>query len=1115
MKQSIIVFSFAVFFIHCNQSQDRGSTISKSPAEKNTVRGKFVKKPSDISHINFRNPNVERWDRYIRNFNYMYNGAGVAVGDINNDGLPDIYLVANTEPNKLYLNQGNFVFEDITEKAKVGGGTGWHTAAIMVDINHDGLLDIYVTRGGWKDSPEERANLLFVNKGNLTFKEEARYYGIDDKGYSIDACFFDMDNDNDLDLYVTNRPATFKIGTDDVLAGRDKNHPYESDQLYKNGGKLSFKNVSKDAGITHNFGYGLSVSAGDLNHDGFQDLYICNDFIEHDYCYLNQGDGTFKESIKEITNHTSYFSMGSDIQDINNDGFEDITTTEMLPEDYWRAKVTMAPMTKPLAFNYMYKLGHFQYQYMHNTLQLNRRNGFFSEISNYAGIKHTDWSWAVLASDFDNDGMRDIFIANGYKRDVFDNDATARIMVALNKIEEEVKHGGKRPDINEMLKIYESNPLQNYMFKNLGDYKFENLAESWGLEEKSFSNGAATGDFDGDGDLDLIINNLEGVASLYENQVANGNYLKIRLIGPSQNTFGIGAKITVKTPERSLFEDFQTSRGYVSSVEPVLHFGLGNSNTITEVTVRWPDGKLSVMKDLKPNQYIQVKYREATEAPLPQEKPASQYFTEITDQNIIPPYIHQDNNFEDFKYQVLLPHGETEHGPPLAVGDVNGDGMEDFFIGGSFINYGAIYTQDKSGQFHKTNQALLQKDKDYEDTVAVFFDVDKDGDLDLYVASGSSEYPANDPHYQDRLYLNDGKGNFNTKAELPKIGISGSVVRPYDYDGDGDIDVFVGGRILPRFYPAPTNSLLLRNDGGKLVAVSDPAFVKLGMVTDAIWQDVNADKQVDLILCGEWMPLTVLMQKNGHFVKTNYPGLEKTTGWWFRLASGDLDGDGDIDLIGGNLGENYKFHASEKVPFHIYADDFDGDGSYDPYLAKNHKGKLKPIRGRQCSSEELNYIKDKFPTYRAFAAADVDDILGKKIEKAMHYEAYLFSHTFFGKQSNSYSKHRLPTEPQFSVINGILIKDFNKDGKPDVLIAGNMFESEPETTCADANIGSLLLNMGNGEWENIEGGESGFFVPYNVRDLQEIHLGKDSKTAILVPVNNGKLRLFQLNENPI
>lgn len=1110
MKGFIFICLLGILMFQCNDSPGKNQHLTNQ--SKSSSLGKFVKIPEKESNIKFSNPNKETWDRYIRNFNYMYNGSGVAVGDINNDGLPDIYLVSNTTSNKLFLNKGDFRFEDITTKAKVDGGGGWHNGAFMVDINNDGLLDIYVTRGGWKDTPSERANLLFINQGDLTFKEEARYFGVDDKGYSIDAVFFDMDNDNDLDLYVTNRPDHFNINTDDVLSGRDKKHPYESDQLYKNNGNLTFSNVSEAAGITHNYGFGLSVSVSDINNDGFQDLYICNDFIEHDYCYLNQGDGTFKESIRDITNHTSYFSMGSDIQDLNNDGYEDILTTEMLPEDYWRAKVTMAPMTNPGTFNYMYKKGHFQYQYMHNTLQLNRKNGFFSEISNYAGIKHTDWSWAVLASDFDNDGLRDIFIANGYKRDVFDNDATAQIVERMREINTSVKNGGKRPDINEVLKIFGSNPLENYLYHNKGELRFENNAKVWGLTDKTFSNGAATADFDGDGDLDLIINNLDGRPLLYDNQIANGNYLKIRLKGPEKNRFGLGAKVEVKTSTRTLFEDFQTSRGYLSSVEPILHFGLGSSGAIDQVVVRWPDGKVSRQSGVKPNQTLVIAYSNAKIEPQPNEPVAPLYFSEVTDDRIIPPYRHQDNNFEDFKYQVLLPHGETEHGPAMAVGDINGDGLEDFYIGGSFLTVGAIYTQDAKGVFHISNQPLLQKDKDYEDTGAAFFDVDKDGDMDLYVASGSSEYPANDPHYQDRLYLNDGKGHFTEKAPLPKIGISGSVVRPFDYDGDGDMDVFVGGRILPRFYPAPTNSLLLKNEGGKLMDAGETALVKLGMVTDALWQDVNKDGKIDLITCGEWMPITILLQKEGHFVRTRYPGLEKTAGWWFRLATGDLDGDGDDDLIGGNLGENYKFHASEKVPFHIYADDFDGDGTYDPYLAKNYKGKLVPVRGRQCSSEELNYIKDKYPTYRDFAAADVSDILGKKIKKAMHYEATLFSHTLFEKQSAEYNHKRLPTMPQFSVINGIIIKDFNHDGKPDILMAGNMFESEPETTRADANVGSLLINKGDGNFDDLEGSESGFFVPYNVRDIREIRLGKSGKTGILVAINDGKLRLFMANE---
>ncbi len=1111
MYRISLLVLLALLLIDCNPTDQGKDKSHNAPHPSKAKVGKMVQIPSSKSNIHFTNPNKETWEMNITNFNYLYNGGGVAVGDINADGLPDLYFVSNSTPNKLYLNKGGFVFEDITDKAHVDGGEGWHSGAIMADVNNDGLLDIYVTRGGWKDMPDKRANLLFINQGDLTFKEEGRYYGVDDKGYSIAAVFFDMDHDNDLDLYVTNRPATFDVGIDEVVAGREKKHPFESDHLYRNEGNLTFKNVSREAGITQNYGYGLSVSASDLNNDGWTDLYICNDFIENDYCYLNNGDGSFTESIRKVTNHTSYFSMGSDIQDLNNDGFEDILTTEMLPEDYWRAKVTMAPMTDPASFDYMYDKGLFQYQYMHNTLQLNRGNGFFSEISNYAGIKHTDWSWSVLASDFDNDGWRDIFIANGYKRDVFDNDALAKAKAYKKELEEKVRKGGAAPDAEKLLRLLPSNPLRNYLYKNKGNLNFENVAAQWGMNEKTFSNGAATADLDGDGDLDLVINNINAEALILENQVANGNYLKIQLKGPSKNVYGLGAKVTVKTKDSSWFEDFQTARGYLSSVEPVLHFGLGNTQNIEEVKVVWPDGKISIKNDIQANQTLQIKYAEASPVPKDTLLAKPSLFTDITDQHIFPPYVHKDNNFEDFKYQVLLPHSETEHGPAIAVGDINGDGLDDFFVGGSFLTTGAIYSQDKMGEFHITDQPLLQEDLSYEDTGAAFFDLDGDGDQDLYVVSGSSEYPANDKHYQDRLYLNDGHGHFTKKAELPAIGVSGSVVRPFDYDHDGDLDLFIGGRILPRFYPYPTNSILLRNDHGKLVDAQEKSFIKLGMVTDALWQDVNKDGQTDLIVTGEWMPITILLQKDGHFIKTDYPGLKNTTGWWFRLATGDLDGDGDLDLIGGNLGENYKFHASEKIPFHIYAEDFDGDGTYDPYLAKNLDGKLVPIRGRQCSSEELNYIKDKFPTYRDFAAADVNDILGKKIEKALHLESKLFSTSLFKRESDDFIPIRLPTETQFSVINGIIIKDYNGDGKPDILMAGNMFESEPETTRADANVGVLLLNDGNGHFKVEEGSKTGFFVPYNVRDIRPIRLGKKHLPGVLVAINDGKLRLFSVH----
>ncbi len=1076
--------------------------------------GKFVYMESKSTGISFSNDIKESWDMNNLGFNYMYNGAGVAVGDIDHDGLPDLYFVANMKPNKLYKNKGDFRFEDISTQAGVAGNNAWSAGCIMADVNGDGWLDIYVTRGGWLERAEQRKNLLYINQKDGTFREEGGKWGIDDPGFSIASVFFDMDNDGDLDLYVTNRPKEFHHSVAEDLEGRKNATPYERDQLYRNDGNGHFTNVSEASGISKdNYGYGLGVVAFDINNDGYVDIYVSNDFIENDYCYINQGDGSFRQSIREVTNHVSFYSMGVDAADLNNDGFEDIIATEMLPEDYWRAKVTMAPMMSPREHNYLFEDGNFHFQYMHNSVQLNRGNGFFSEVSNYTGLKHTDWSWAVLEEDFDNDGLRDVFVANGYLRDIFDNDSKHKVERMLDSIGRLRKEGKPVPAVQEILKLYPSNPLHNYIFKNKGGMKFEDKSKEWGLDKKSFSNGAAFGDLDNDGDLDLIVNNLNDEAFIYKNDLASAKALRIRLEGPKQNTYGLGAKVYVFGGDSLMFEQFNTARGYISSVEPVLHFGLGALTKVDRVVVEWPDAKVTEVLSPPTDKLLTISYQKANDNknPINPDKQKVK-FVEITDKVVHPPFIHKENRYDDFREQVLLPHRHSEQSPVLAIGDVNGDQLQDVYIGGSLLQSGALYLQDKQGHFNRMKQELFETDKAYEDGGAAFFDVDNDGDLDLYVSSGGIEHPANDAQYQDRLYLNDGKGRFTKKGALPKVRISGSCVKPYDYDNDGDMDVFVGGRIVPNFYPYAPNSFVLTNEKGVLVPKQlNKSFEKIGMVTDAEWADLNGDKKADLILVGEWMPITVMLQNDTGFVRANEAfGTSKTTGWWNRMVASDLDGDGDMDFIAGNIGENYKFKASEDKPFHIYAADFDKDGTYDPYLVKNYHGKLVPVRGRQCSSQELNFIKDKFPSYRAFAQADVSEILGEEMQHSLHIEAYLFSSVALINEGGHFEIRHLPMDVQLSWVTGIVTGDYNGDGKTDILLSGNMYEPEPETTRADAFVGCLLLNKGDGKhYKVVPGSKCGFFVPDNVRDMRQINTGDGAKD-ILIAINEGPLKAFRL-----
>lgn len=1085
----------------------------KGNGEKETsVDPVFKKVTAAQSGIDFANLVEENYHQnYFDTFAYVYNGAGVAVGDLNNDGLVDIYYTGNEVPNKLYLNQGGMKFKDITAAAGVDGGKGWDNGVTLVDINNDGFMDIYVCKGGFRDTDAERKNLLYINQGNLTFKEEAGQYGLDDDGYSIHASFFDMDNDNDLDMYLTSRPDSFYLGLSRMVSGK-RNPPEKCrDKLYRNdNGK--FIEIGRKAGIDKNFGYALSVVTADLNNDGYQDIFVSNDYADNDYIYINQRNGTFKDEVKKMTNHLSLFSMGADIADLNNDGFEDILVMEMLPENYKRSKVSM-PRMDVEGFWAIVDSG-FHKQYMHNALHLNHGNGFFSDVSQMAGISKTEWSWSTIASDFDNDGQRDIFVANGYRRDLFDGDIQQKQdmyvranMHKYSSAEEMFEKGFK-----EYMDIYDPIKVRNYLFKNKGGLQFENVSEAWGFKDSTFSNGAAVADFDNDGDLDLVINNLDGVSDLYEN-VTNqkNNYLKIELEGPAKNPDGIGAKISLYY-EGKLQQFFQqkTVRGYLSSNDPLIHFGMGKTKQIDSVVVVWQDGKSNTIKNVPVNQLAKIKYQEAVEgksynpiyAPL---------FTEVTGTALSTSFFHVENKYDEYVDQVLLPHEFARSGPFIATGDVNKDGTEDFYVGGAKDQAGVLYLQ-QNNRFIKKTVPAFEADKKYEDMGTAFFDADADGDLDLYVISGGSEFDEGSPMYQDRLYLNDGKGNFS-KAILPATLSSGSCLAIADVDGDGDLDIFRGGEVVAHKYPQAPQSYLLINEKGKFVDKTKelaPDLSKIGMVKSAIWADLNADKKAELILTGEWMPIRVFENMGGKMkdITSSY-GLENTEGWWDKLVADDIDGDGDIDLVAGNLGENYKFQASLKKPFEVYAKDFDANGTNDIFLAKHLSDKMVPIRGRECTSQQCPMIAQKFPTYLSFAESELTGILGEEAMKtALHYQAHHFYSAVFINEKGKLTPKKLPMEAQLSTVNGIIVKDFDGDGKKDILIAGNKFDVEVETTPADASPGVFLKGLGNGEFTSYKPMESGFFVPYNVKDIQLLNKGANN-WSILVSSNNDQLRVFE------
>ncbi|MEO6316537.1 MAG: CRTAC1 family protein [Chitinophagaceae bacterium] len=1069
----------------------------------------FKKIPSSQSGITFNNLVDEDFKRLnFDSFAYVYNGAGVAIGDINNDGLQDIYFTGNDVPNKLYLNQGGMKFKDITQSAGVDGGKGWDNGVTMVDINSDGLTDIYVCKGGYLDTDGERTNLLYINQGNLTFKEEAKKYGLDDAGYTMHAVFFDMDNDNDLDVYLSARPDSFYLGLSRMVSGK-RNPPEKCrNKLYRNdNGK--FIEIGKQAGIGNTFGYALSVINADLNKDGYEDIFVSNDYADNDYMFINQKNGTFKDEINKTTNHVSLFSMGADIADINNDGNEDIMVMEMLPENYKRSKVSM-PRMDVQGFHAIVDSG-FQKQYMHNVLHLNNGNLFFSDVSQLAGISKTEWSWSTLLADFDNDGNRDIFVANGYRRDLFDGDILQKQDDYVQANKHKYKSGTEmfEKGFKEYLEIYDPIKVRNYLFKNKGNLAFENVSQAWGFEDSTFSNGAAIADFDNAGDMDLVINNLDQEALLYENTTdKKNNFIKLKLEGPATNRDGIGAKISLYYGGKmqQYFEQ-KTVRGYLSSNDPRVHFGLAQTSVIDSIVVTWLDKKENVFKNVLPNQEIKVPHQSAVAAinRNPLYKPL---FTEAT--NILSqPFKHKENNYDEYKDQVLLPHVLSRTGPFIATGDVNKDGAEDFYVGGAAGQPGALYLQT-GDKLVKQTIAAFETDKAFEDIGALFFDADQDGDLDLYTVSGGSEFNEGSEMYNDRLYLNDGKGGF-TRTVLPKTTSSGSCVVAFDFDGDGDLDLFRGGQVVPHSYPKAPRSYLLVNEKGKFIdqtAAMAPDLAEAGMVNTAIWADLNGDKRPELIIAGEWMPLKIYTYNNGKFneVGAQY-GLKNTEGWWNKLIADDVDGDGDMDIIAGNLGENYKFKASVEKPFEVYAKDFDNNGTNDIFLAKYSGDIQVPVRGRECTSQQCPFISKKFTSYLSFAESDLKTILGEDIASALHYKANVFSSVILVNDNGKFSVKKLPLQAQFSTVNCIMVKDFDNDGKKDILIAGNKFDVEVETTPADASPGVFLKGLGNMNFENVNAAQSGFFVPYNVKDMQALQM--KNGWGILVSANNDSLRVFR------
>ncbi|KAA5549131.1 VCBS repeat-containing protein [Adhaeribacter rhizoryzae] len=1080
----------------------------------------FERKTASETGISFINTVTPNDSLNLLSYEYFYNGGGVAVGDVNNDGLSDIYFTGNTVSSRLYINQGNFKFKDVTEQAKVGTQT-WATGVAMVDINQDNLLDIYVCVADYR-SPELRKNLLYINKGLNkegipTYAEEGEEYGLADNGYGTQAVFFDYDKDNDLDVYI------LCVNKEDVNPNliRQTKKPKRDpsvDRLYRNNGNNTFTNVSEEAGINQE-GFGLGVVVTDINQDGWPDLYVANDFIFSDQLLINNQNGTFSDSIKSYIKHTSQFSMGTDIADFNNDGLMDIVTVDMMPADNKRQKLMNGVKTYD-EFNLAIRRGYMP-QYVRNNLQLNNGNGTFSEISQLAGVHQTDWSWAALLADFDNDGHRDLFISNGIRKDITHLD-----FVMYHAMQKRARFGRAEGEdqIHRMVEEMEGVKNQNALFRNNGDLTFTNKSEDWGLKEFSFTNGAAYADFDNDGDLDLVMNNIDEEPYLYENntlpagknkdknKATTNNYLRLKLKG---GVLDHGTKVNLRYKGQKQVAEYTPYRGFQSTVEPYLHFGLGNITQVDSLEVIWPDGKYQLLQNIKANQLLTLQHQDADAKPLTTPKSPQTLFTEVS-QALGIDYQHQDAEYVDFKVQPLLPHKFSQNGPGMAVGDVNNDGLEDFYVGAGANKLGKLFVQNAQGKFKATT--ITDKPSAADEMGVLLFDADNDKDLDLYVVGGGSESRPELGKYQNRLFRNNGRGQFTEDPQaLPPIITSGSCVIAADYDQDGDLDLFIGGRVEPQKYPLPVKSCILRNEGGRFVDATSAVCKELeniGMVTSALWTDFDQDGKVDLLVAGEWMPLTFFKNTGGNFKNvTAATGLSNTSGWWNSLVAGDFDNDGDIDYAAGNLGLNSRFKASVKEPIEVYAKDFDKNGSTDAIMSFYIAGKKYPVPGRDEMIDQIVSTRRDYPSYEKYANLTFaqmyppEKLAGTYAVKAETFKTSYLENLGGGK----FSIKALPVQAQVAPVFGMSAQDYNQDGHLDLVLTGNSYATEVMTGAYDAFIGLYLQGNGKGNFVPVPVTQSGFFVDGDAKGVAGITLANGQALTLVSQFNN-KLKAFAVNK---
>ncbi|KYP16256.1 MAG: hypothetical protein A1D16_20140 [Flavihumibacter sp. CACIAM 22H1] len=1079
--------------------------------------------PASASGIDFVNEVSENDSLNIMTYEYLYNGGGVAIGDINQDGLQDIFLIGNMVPNKLFLNKGELKFEDITGKAGVAGRNKWKTGVSMVDINSDGLLDLYVCYSG-PGTDLERKNELYINTGSKNgipvFSEKAAEYGLDAPGsFSTQCAFFDMDRDGDLDAFLVNHADMFYNVFFNSKKLRTLRHPKFGNRLYRND-KGKFIDISEEAGI---FGgganFGLGVATGDINADGWPDIYVTNDYNEQDYLYLNNGDGSFREVTKESFGHISQFSMGCGMEDLNNDNLLDLITLDMLPEDNYRQKLLKGPD----GYDYYTLLvdSGFHHQNMRNMLQLNQGNdphGFprFSEIGQLTGISTTDWSWSPLLVDFDNNGWKDIFITNGYLRDFTNMDF---LKYTYAEADAKARREGIKLKTWELVKQLKSTRIHNYLYSNKGNLSFEDKSTEWGVEMPTISNGAAFGDLDNDGDMDLIVNNINQQAGVYKNnadQKSKHHFIKLRFKGTAGNSFGIGTKAKLTIGSSTQYRELYPVQGYLSSMEPVLHFGIGNDSVIDKIEIQWPDNKLTLLNKVKADTTLLIDYTNTRlQDPIHREDAAA-LFVDITKEAGLN-FVHKENvQLVDFKKQVLLPYQVSRPGPFLAKADINGDGLEDIFVGGNDLQPGQLFLQRTNFKFTLSESQPWVSDGFSRYGAMVFIDVDTDGDADLLVSGMGKGAAENAPHYQTILYVNDGKGRYEKSTNsLPVLASMSTSIAVADYDKDGDPDFFFAGSTVPGKYPLVPVSYLVRNEtkGNKIAFVyaseqPEKLLRNPGMITSAVWGDLNKDSWPDLVLAGEFMPVMAFENNKGSLQDvTKKRGLAETAGWWSAIAAVDLDRDGDLDLVAGNKGYNFQFKTTVEHPLSLVYDDFDKNGSIDPLLFYYNQGISVPVASLDEITDQLPSLKKKFLRYETYAKAQQKDLLSSEQMSAAHkLEVKELRSVLFENTGNGFRLKNLPVEVQFSPVNGIVCRDFNSDGIPDLLVGGNYYPWRVQWGKMDAGFGWLLLGKGELDFAPVYPSHSGLWLDGDVRSIQEIH-GENNRAVFVVAKNNDSVQL--------